>query len=58
MGQATGPTSFKAMREATREDYQIIGQHGLEFFRGLPERVLTHLRLLEGDTGGYARSTA
>ena len=42
------------MRDATREDYQLIGRHSLEFFQGLPDRVLTHLSLLAGDTGGYA----
>ena len=47
-------TTFTAMRDASREDYQLIGRHSLEFFSGLPDRVLTHLRLLEGDTGGYA----
>jgi predicted HD phosphohydrolase len=47
-------TTFTAMRDATREDYQKIGLHSIEFFKGLPDRVLTHLRLLEGDTGGYA----
>jgi predicted HD phosphohydrolase len=46
--------TFTAMRDATREDYQQIGLHSAEFFRGLPDRVLTHLRLLAGDTGGYA----
>lgn len=47
-------TTFTAMREATREDYQVIGAHAARFFQGLPDRVLAHLRLLEGDTGGYA----
>jgi predicted HD phosphohydrolase len=47
-------TTFTAMRDATREDYRIIGQHSLEFFTKLPDRVLEHLRLLAGDTGGYA----
>jgi predicted HD phosphohydrolase len=47
-------TTFTAMRDATREDYQLIGRHSLEFFQGLPDRVLTHLSLLAGDTGGYA----
>ena len=47
-------TSFTAMRDASREDYQQIGRHSLEFFNGLPDRILTHLSLLEGDTGGYA----
>lgn len=47
-------TTFTRMRDATREDYRIIGKHSLEFFAGLPDRVLDHLRLLDGDTGGYA----
>jgi predicted HD phosphohydrolase len=47
-------TTFTAMRDASREDYRVIGRHSLEFFQGLPDRILTHLRLLEGDTGGYA----
>ena len=47
-------TQFTAMRDATREDYQQIGRHSLAFFQGLPDRILTHLKLLSGDTGGYA----
>ncbi len=51
-----GPTqtSFTAMRDGTREDYRVIGKRSLEFFTGLPDRILTHLSLLAGDTGGYA----
>jgi len=47
-------TTFTQMRDATAEDYRIIGKHSLEFFAGLPDRILAHLRLLDGDTGGYA----
>ena len=47
-------TSFTAMRDATREDYQAIGRHAGAFFQGLPDRILDHLRILAGDTGGYA----
>ena len=50
----TEQTNFSAMRDATREDYRIIGRHSLEFFAGLPDRILAHLSLLAGDTGGYA----
>ena len=42
------------MVDATREDYQVIAQHTLRFFQGLPDRMLAHLRLLAGDTAGYA----
>lgn len=47
-------TTFTRMRDATAEDYRIIGKHSLEFFAGLPDRILAHLKLLDGDTGGYA----
>ena len=47
-------TTFTAMRDATREDYQIIARYDAEFFSGLPDRILEHLRLLSGTTGGYA----
>ncbi len=47
-------TTFTAMRDATREDYQQIARHSQAFFAGLPDRILTHLRILAGDTGGYA----
>lgn len=51
---ASAETTFTAMRDATRDDYQTIGRHSMQFIKGLPDRVLGHLRLLEGDTGGYA----
>ena len=47
-------TTFTRMQDATREDYAYIARHTLEFGRELPRRVLTHLELLAGDTGGYA----
>ena len=52
--QAARNTTFTRMQDATREDYAIIGHHSLEFLAGLPDRVLAHLKLLGGDTGGYA----
>lgn len=47
-------TSFTRMTDATPEDYRVIAAHGLAFMQALPDRVLAHLRLLAGDTGGYA----
>jgi len=47
-------TTFTAMRDGTQEDYRIIGRHSLEFFGELPDRILSHLSLLAGDTAGYA----
>lgn len=45
---------FTAMVDGTAEDWAIIGGQFREFARGLPDRVLTHLRLLDGDFGGFA----
>jgi len=52
--ESPAETKFTAMRNATREDYRTIALRSLEFFAGLPDRILTHLSLLAGDTGGYA----
>ena len=47
-------TTFTRMQDATAEDYAYIARHSLEFARGLPTRVLSHLQILAGETGGYA----
>jgi predicted HD phosphohydrolase len=44
---------FTAMEHGTREDWAIIGRDYLSFAAGLPDRVLKHLKLLEGDFGGF-----
>ena len=44
---------FSAMTEGTQEDWAIIATHALEFYPGLADRVITHLRLLDGDFGGF-----
>ncbi len=54
MSDALPNTTFTRMSDATKDDYQIVARHSLEFFKGLPDRVLAHLQLLAGDTGGYA----
>ena len=46
--------SFTAMEDGTAEDYSIIGKHHAEFSSQLYKRVLSHLELLKGDTGGFA----
>jgi predicted HD phosphohydrolase len=45
--------AFRTMSEGTQEDWQIIGTHTAQMMAGLPDRVLTHLRLLDGDFGGF-----
>ena len=44
---------FTEMLEGTAEDWAIIGRDYREFAKGLPDRVLTHLKLLDGDFGGF-----
>jgi predicted HD phosphohydrolase len=44
---------FRSMDEGTQEDWAIIGQHFMPFAAALPDRVLTHLKLLDGDYGGF-----
>lgn len=45
--------TFRSMEESTREDWAAIGQHFMPFAAELPDRVLTHLKLLDGDYGGF-----
>jgi predicted HD phosphohydrolase len=45
---------FRAMTEGSQEDWQIIGENALHMYAGLADRVMTHLRLLDGDFGGFA----
>ena len=44
---------FTTMQEGTVDDWAAISMEFVEFSRGLPDRVLAHLKLLEGD-GGFA----
>lgn len=44
---------FREMKEGTKEDWAIIGAEYREFAKDLPGRVLTHLKLLDGDFGGF-----
>src|SRR5215813_9356812 len=50
----TGETSFTRMVDATATDYAKIARHSLDFQQQLPDRILRHLALLGGDTGGSA----
>ena len=45
--------TFTSMDESTPQDWQAIGQHFAPFASGLADRVLTHLKLLDGDYGGF-----
>lgn len=45
--------TFKRMEESTREDWACILPEAMAMARTLPDRVLDHLRLLDGDHGGF-----
>lgn len=45
---------FKSMKESTKADWDIIVARHQPFAAGLPDRVIGHLKLLGGDTGGFA----
>ncbi|MFW2349628.1 HD domain-containing protein [Qipengyuania sp.] len=44
---------FREMKQGTAEDWAIIGGEYRAFAQGLPDRVLDHLKLLDGDFGGF-----
>lgn len=45
--------TFRDMQDSTADDWKIIADEFKPFAAALPERVLAHLRLLEGDYGGF-----
>jgi len=50
----SGQASFSAMVDGTEEDYQKISKAFGEFSKTLPDRVMDHLKMLQGDFGGFA----
>ena len=44
---------FREMKEGTAQDWAIISGEYMAFAKGLPDRVLDHLKLLDGDFGGF-----
>ena len=44
---------FTEMTEGTAEDWGIIAENAMELWAGLAGRVVDHLRLLDGDFGGF-----
>jgi predicted HD phosphohydrolase len=44
---------FTRMQDSTQADWQLIGAEFMQFAKGLPDRVTAHLKLLEGDYGGF-----
>ena len=54
MTEQADRAQFHAMTEGTQDDWAKIAMAALSFNRDLPQRVLAHLKLLEGDCGGFA----
>ena len=54
MSDASAPRAqFKEMTESTAEEWQLIAGQAFAYAANLPKRVLDHLRLLDGDFGGF-----
>ncbi len=45
--------NFRSMDESSAEDWAIIASQFMPFAAGVAERVLAHLKLLDGDYGGF-----
>ena len=45
--------TFNRMEESTKEDWGLIVPEAMKMARTLPDRVITHLQLLDGDYGGF-----
>ncbi|NND83363.1 MAG: HD domain-containing protein [Gammaproteobacteria bacterium] len=46
-------TEFSRMADSTASDWQIIMQEQMAFIGKLPDRILAHMELLNGDYGGF-----
>ena len=45
--------TFTRMEESTAADWKLIATESGAFFAKLPDRLMAHLKLLEGDYGGF-----
>lgn len=50
---STSRAQFRRFDQCTHEDMQVVAGEFLQFAAGLPDRVLAHLQLLQGDFGGF-----
>jgi predicted HD phosphohydrolase len=53
MNEPQSRATFASMEQAKAEDWAVIGKHFFRYGKGLPDRVLAHLKLLDGDYGGF-----
>ncbi len=53
-GHAMGERAkFREMLEGSEGDWALIAAHSKDFNKGLARRVIDHLKLLDGDYGGF-----
>ncbi|MCC6707227.1 MAG: HD domain-containing protein [Gammaproteobacteria bacterium] len=45
--------NFKSLSTSSAADWQVICDEHRQFFAGLPDRILGHLKLLDADYGGF-----
>ncbi|HYN61929.1 MAG TPA: HD domain-containing protein [Rubrivivax sp.] len=45
--------TFTRMDQSTAQDWQAITSEFMHFSKALPQRILAHLKLLDGDYGGF-----
>ena len=50
----TSHASFTRMEHSTQQDWALIVPEAMKMAAALPDRVLAHLKLLDGDHGGFA----
>ena len=53
-GEHEPRATFHSMEQCTKQDWSIINQAMKPFIAELPDRVLAHLKMLQGDCGGFA----
>jgi len=51
--QAHARATFTRMEQSTQDDWRKIGGEFMPFARQLPDRLMAHLKVLEGDYGGF-----
>ncbi len=49
----THTATFTRLQDSTKEDFEVILPHEIAYASGLADRILGHLKLLDGDLGGY-----
>ncbi len=52
-GRHLNVVSFTEMKNGTKEDFELIRENDLQTAQSLPDKIISHLQLLEEDDGAY-----